>query len=664
MPASREVKERVVKLREAINRYRYLYHVKDIEEIPAEALDALKHELAVLEEQYPELVTLDSPTQRVAGKPLPGFKKIKHTAQQWSFNDAFSVEEMQAFDERVRKGIGGSAPSYVAELKIDGLKIVLTYENGMLMTAATRGDGVVGEDVTMNVRTIDSVPLTLSRPIDIVVEGEVWMSKRELAILNARRQKQGEAVFANPRNAAAGSIRQLDPRVAAERKLDTFIYDVAQSSEQIPDTQYKELQYLAELGFKVNREAREVVSIEGAIAFWKEWQSKKDKQDYLIDGVVVKVNEKKFQDMLGYTGKAPRFGIAFKFPAEQVTTVLEDIHFQVGRTGVITPVAHLRPVTVAGVVVSRATLHNEDQIQRLDVRVGDTVVIQRAGDVIPEVVQIVPELRPASAKKFVFPKKIAACGGDGSIERVPGMAAWRCVYKNSGVQIRRRFYHFVSKHAFDIDGCGPKTIDQLMDEGLVTTYADLFSLTEGDVEGLEGFAELAAKNLISGIQKAKKVSLDRLLIALSIDHVGEETARDIAAAFGTLSKIQNASVEDLMRIEGVGEIVARSLHSWFRDSENEKTVRELLEHISITKVDRVEGGVLAGKTFVITGTLGTMSREEAEALIRAAGGSATGSVSKKTSYVIVGENPGSKAEKARELGVPTLSEQEFKALIS
>ncbi len=662
MAVPKETKERLKKLREAINKYRYEYHVLDKEGIPIEALDALKHELATIEEKYPELVTSDSPTQRVAGKPLPEFKKVRHTAKQWSFNDAFDENEMRAFDERVKKGIGGT-PTYTCELKIDGLKIVLTYKKGMLVTAATRGDGEVGEDVTMNVRTIESVPLSLPEPIDLVVEGEVWLGKKEFKKINTIRVSQGEQEFANPRNAAAGSIRQLDPKVAAARKLDTFIYDIAEASVPLPRTQHDELQYLGTLGFKVNKEVVIAQTIEDVIKYWKSWHDRKDKQDYLIDGVVVKVNERAQQDILGYTGKAPRFGIAFKFPAEQVTTVLEDIVFQVGRTGVITPVAHLRPVSVGGVVVSRATLHNEDQIKRLDVRVGDTVVVQRAGDVIPEVVQVVPELRQKNAKIFVWPKRVAACGGNGAIERVSGMAAWRCVNKNSGIQLRRKFYHFVGKHAFDIEGCGPKTIDLLMDEGLLTTYADLFTLTEGDVEGLEGFAELAAKNLVEGIRARTTVSLDRFLIGLSIEHVGEETARDIAAHFGTLEAVRSATPEDLMNADGVGDVVAESIVAWFKDVENKEALALLLKEITVLRAKKKSVGPLNGKSFVVTGTLTSMSREEAEAKVRELGGTTPSSVSKKTSYVVVGDNPGSKAEKAKALGVTTLTEKEFLALL-
>jgi DNA ligase (NAD+) len=661
MPVPKEVKERAAKLRDAISKYRYEYHVLDKEGIPIEALDSLKHELAVLEEQYPELVTPDSPTQRVAGAPLPEFKKSKHEVAQWSFNDAFTEDDMRAFDDRIKKV--ASRATYVCELKIDGLKIVLTYRVGHLVTAATRGDGEVGEDVTHNVRTIASVPLTLTRPIDVIVEGEVWLGKKELARINNEREKVGEQPFANPRNAAAGSIRQLDPKIAAARKLDTFMYDVARTSEVLPKTQYEELEYLRDLGFQVNPEAVRARTMDGVIEFWKKWEGKNRNEDYLIDGVVVKVDERAYQEELGYTGKAPRFGIALKFAAEQVTTILEGIHFQVGRTGVVTPVAHLKPVSVGGVVVSRATLHNQDQIERLDVREGDTVVVQRAGDVIPEIVQVVPELRPKGAQPFVWPERVSACGGNGAIERVPGQAAWRCVDKNSGVMLRRKLYHFVGKHAFDIEGCGPKTIDLLMDEGLVSSYADLFSLTEGDLDGLPGFAELAAQNLIKGIRARKKVTLDRLLIGLSIDHVGEETARDIAQHFGNLYRLSKAKPERLMEVEGVGQVVAESVHAWFESAENQEALDELLAHITVQSTGTKVAGPFTGMSFVITGTLESMSREDAEAKIRAKGGSTPSAVSQKTTYVVVGENPGTKSDKARELGVTTLSEKEFLALL-
>ncbi|HVU75501.1 MAG TPA: NAD-dependent DNA ligase LigA, partial [Candidatus Paceibacterota bacterium] len=465
MAVPKETKAHYEKLKAAVNEYRRLYHVYDREEISQEALDSLKHELAELEETYPELVAPDSPSQRVAGEPLPQFKKVRHTVAQWSFNDAFSPDEMREFDARVKRYLRSEGitkePTYVCELKIDGLKIVLTYEKGILKTAATRGDGVVGEDVTHNVRTIESVPLSLSRPIDIVVEGEVWMSAKNLEKLNKEQEKAGKPLYANPRNVAAGSIRQLDPKIAAARSLDMFVYDVAQTSEPFPRTQAEELDYLRELGFKVNPNHVYAPTIEAVIDFWEEWSKKGRHQEYWIDGVVAKVNERDLEERLGYTGKAPRFAIAFKFPAEQVTTKVEAIVLQVGRTGVLTPVAHLTPVSVAGTTVSRATLHNEDEIERLDVRIGDTVILQKAGDVIPDIVRTLTELRTGKEKKFKWPTHVPECGGDGRIERVPGTAAWRCVDKNSFSIIRRRFYNFVGKHALDIEGCGPRTIDLL-----------------------------------------------------------------------------------------------------------------------------------------------------------------------------------------------------------
>ncbi|MEK9177132.1 MAG: NAD-dependent DNA ligase LigA [Patescibacteria group bacterium] len=667
--APRGAQERAEKLREAIRRYRFAYHVHDREEIPAEALDALKHELAVLEERYPSLVTPDSPTQRVAGKPLPGFTKVRHEVPQWSFNDVFDEAELRAFDERVQKGVrarfGADArATYTCELKIDGLKVVLTYEKGLLVRAATRGTGDVGEDVTLNLRTVDSVPLKLARPVAVIVEGEVWMGKKSLAALNKRQEASGQAPFANPRNAAAGSVRQLDPKVAASRPLDTFIYDVARASEPMPSTQKEELEYLKGLGFKVNREAKHVRDIEEVLAFWRHAQSVRDRQDYLIDGIVVKVDERKYQEALGYTGKGPRYAAAFKFPAERVTTVVENITLQVGRTGVLTPVAHLKPVSVGGVIVSRATLHNEDQINRLDVRVGDTVVIQRAGDVIPEVVQVVPELRPRGAKPYRFPKKVAECGGDGSIERVPGEAAWRCVAKNSFAQMRRRLRHFAGRSALDIEGLGQKTVDLLLEEGLVSTPADFFSLTEGDLEALPRFAELSAKNLVASIRKtARGVPLPRLLVGLSISQVGDETARDLAAHFGTLERIKTVPLPELMEVRNIGGIIARSVHEWFREPENIQALRELMKKIVVEKGKARPKGALSEKVFVLTGTLSTLSREAAEEMIRTNGGSVSASVSKKSDYVVAGKNPGSKLEKAKELGISVLDEAGFRRLL-
>ncbi len=686
---SKETIERLKKLKETVEHHRYNYHVLDKEEISIEALDSLKDELKKIEEEYPELLTADSPSQRVAGAPLPQFKKITHKVAQWSFNDAFTEEDIRAFDERVKKNlaaqlVGGDgknaaadiSPEYTCELKIDGLKIVLEYENGQLKSAATRGDGKVGEDVTMNIRTIESVPLQLREPIDIIVEGEVWLSKSQLKKINMMREKNGEALFANPRNAAAGSVRQLDPKIASERKLDMFMYDIGNigdaknSTAQTTESQFEELQYLQKLGFKVNKHFKLCKNINEVISFWKSWGDKIHSQDYQLDGVVVKVNNKKYQDMLGYTGKAPRFAIAFKFAAEQVTTIVEDIVLQIGRTGVLTPVAHLRPVTVAGSVVSRATLHNEDEIKRLDVRVGDTVVIQKAGDVIPDIVKVLTEMRTGKEKAYVFPTFVPECGGDGSIERVPGQVAYRCANKNSAAQHKRTLYHFVSKHAFDIDHLGPRNIDLLIDESLISNAADIFALKRGDLESLPRFAEKSIDNLLESIEKARKVSLARFIIGLSIPQVGEETAEDIALHFKTLDAIRSAEIADLESLDGVGPIVAESIYTWFRDKKNKKLVEDLIAQVEIQKVVRPVGvggmGSAAsvntkvfGKTFVLTGSLSGMSRDVAKKKIKELGGDVTSAVSAKTSYVVAGEEPGSKLDKANELGVTVLSEEEF-----
>ncbi|MDE2037759.1 MAG: NAD-dependent DNA ligase LigA [Patescibacteria group bacterium] len=673
--------ERLAKLKEAIERYRYEYHVLDRSSISPEALDSLKRELTEIEGRYPELVTPDSPSQRVAGAPLPGFQKVRHEVPQWSFNDAFTPEEMREFDARVKRflgqagtgpgaaGTGAPAPTYTCEHKIDGLKIVLTYERGRLVRAATRGDGTVGEDVTENVKTIESVPLALREPVDIVVEGECWMAKSTLEALNKERAAHGEEAFANPRNLAAGSIRQLDPKVAASRRLDSFIYDIARLGSGIafPPTQHEELEYLRRLGFKVNRHYKHCADIEEAIAYWREWQKKMPKEDYWADGVVVKTDERAYQLALGYTGKAPRWGIAFKFPAAQVTTVLEDVVFQVGRMGTVTPVAVLAPVSIAGSTVSRATLHNEDEIKRLDVRIGDTVVLQKAGDVIPDIVAVVPELRPAGARPFAWPSRVAACGGDGRIERVPGEAAWRCVSRDSFEQQRRKLHYFASKHCFDIDGMGPKAIDALLESGLIAGPADIFDLKKGDLMGLDRFAEKSADNLIRAIDKARTVTPARFLASLSIPQVGEETSYDLARHFKTVEAVMAASEESLMSVYGVGETVARSLAGWSADPANKKLVKGLLKRVTVAEAEPAGEGSpsaskLAGLTFVFTGTMPTLDREEAQSAVRRLGGGVSGSVSKKTSYVVAGAEAGSKLDKARALGVNVIDEKAFRAL--
>ncbi len=660
----KETIERAAKLRDTINHYRYLYHVENREDITPEALDSLKHELATIEEKYPELVTPDSPTQRVSGKALDEFKKVTHVVSQWSFNDAFDEDEIRAFGERVKKIIK-TEPEYLTELKIDGLKVVLTYEKGVLVNAATRGDGKIGEDVTHNVRTIESIPLKLQKPYSLTAEGEIFMPKKVFEALNKDRKKKGLELFANPRNVAAGSIRQLDPNITRERKLDAFVYDLARIEEiDLPHTQEDELKLLGTLGFKVNPHFQKTNSIDGVISYWKSWEKKKDKQDYLIDGVVVKVNSKKYQDELGYTGKAPRFGIAFKFAAEQVTTVVEDITLQLGRTGVLTPVAMLRPVSVAGSTVSRATLHNEDEIKRKDIRIGDTVVIQKAGDVIPEVVKPVVEMRTGKEKFFKFPTHFPLCGGDGRIERIPGQAAYRCVSKNSYEQQRRRLAHFASRNVFNIDGLGPKIITQLMSAGLVATFDDIFNLKKGDLETLERFGEKSIENLLASIEKAKDVTLARFIASLSIPQVGEETGRDLASHFEDADKFAHASQEELQAIEGVGPIVGSAIVEWFKDKENRKLFERLLSLVNIQReASSQKSSWLSGIKFVLTGTLPSISREEAKEKIRERGGEISSSVSKNTDYVVAGEDPGEKYDKAQELGVKILDQKAFLKLL-
>jgi len=665
MPLPSEIRSRAAKLREAIAKYRTLQHEKDESPITPEALDSLKYELAELERDYPELRTDDSPTQKIAGRALPGLKKVRHQVQQWSLDDAFTETDLRAFDERVRRALSKAlgrdiSPTYACELKIDGLHIVLTYEKGRLVTAATRGDGVVGEDVTHNIRTVKNVPENLSRPLDIVIEGEVYLSKKGFAKLNQDREKSGLPLFANPRNAAAGSIRQLDPEIARARPLGVELYDIDLMSEPMPETQGKELALIRELGLPASDKALCAKSIDEVLKFWEAWHGKKrDSLDYQIDGIVVKVNEREYQEALGYTGKGPRFAIALKFPAEQVTTVIEDIVLQVGRTGKITPVAQLRPALVAGSTVARATLHNEDFIKEKDIRIGDTVILQKAGDIIPEIVQVLPEFRTGKEKTWRFPKRSPLCGGDGTIERIPGEAAHRCKTRGSFTELVRKLAHFTGKSALDIDGLGPKTVTLLMEHQLAGEFDDFFELTRDELLALPGFKEKSVDNLMDAIKRAREVSLDRLLVGLSIPHVGEETAYVLATEFETLKRLQTASEDELARVNGIGGVVAHAVAEWFRDSGNMEMLARLMPHLSIQKVTKTASGKLSGQAVVVTGTLPTLSRDEAEALVRRHGGSPSGSVSKKTSFVLAGENPGSKLQKATELGIEVIDEAAF-----
>jgi DNA ligase (NAD+) len=668
-----DVKERLAALRATIAKYRTLYHEEDESPIPPEALDSLKHELAELEAAHPELKVANSPTQTISGNVRAGLKKVPHQVPQWSLDDAFTEEELRAFDDRVRrmlqKSLGSDAvPTYSCELKIDGLHIVLTYEKGKLVTAATRGNGVVGEDVTHNIRTIKSIPQTLPEPISITVEGEIYLTRSGFSKLNALREKNGEALFANPRNAAAGSIRQIDSRIAAERPLGAFLYDIDDVGildYELPESQEAELAYLMKLGFPVNTHTLTTKNVDDILAFWKEWGGKKrEKEDYQIDGIVIKVSERPYQEALGYTGKGPRFAVALKFPAEQVTTVLEDIVLQVGRTGKITPVAHLRPVQVAGTTVARATLHNEDFITEKDIRIGDTVILQKAGDIIPEIVQVLTEFRTGKEKAWKFPKRTPLCAGDGSIERIPGEAAHRCQVAGSFGQLSRTLAHFAGKHAFDIDGLGAQTVQLLMEHQLVGSFDEFFDLTRDELLALPGFKEKSVDNLLASIENAKKVPFDKFLVGLSIPQVGEETAFLLAQKFKTLSALMKATEDDLARIPGVGDVVAGAVADWFADKENGALITRLVHHLSIQPVKEApKDAPLHGLTVVVTGTLPTLSRDEAEKLVRDNGGTPGGSVSKRTAFVLAGENAGSKLAKAEELGVEVVDEDEFRKRI-
>lgn len=663
-----KAKDRAKKLREIINKYRYRYHVLDDPAVSDEVYDSLTRELKEIEAKFPDLITPDSPTQRVAGRALAKFEKINHQVPQWSFNDAFQAEEIREFDERLKRLLKRELEKdveidYTAELKIDGLHIVFSYEKGLLKTAATRGDGKIGEDVTQNIRTIASVPLRLRKEVDVIVEGEVWLDRKVFETLNKDREKKGEALFANPRNAAAGAVRQLDPKIAAARRLDCFIYDLSWANFPLPQTQNRELELLKNLGFRVNRYYQYCRDIEEVIKFWEEWQQKKNSQPYWIDGIVAKVNRRDWQDKLGYTGKAPRWALAGKFPALRATTLVEDIQVQVGRTGALTPVAHLKPVLLAGSLVSRATLHNEDEVERLDVRVGDTVVVQKAGDVIPDIVEVLKKLRTDKEQKFKMPKKCPICGSQ--VVRHKGEAATYCTNKKCFAQEKEKLIHFVCKKAFNIEGLGEKIVEKLMTEGLIKDSADIFNLTLDDLKPLERFAEKSAQNLVSAIEASKNITLAKFIYALGIRHVGEETALLLANYFGDLKKLEEASLEGLKEVREVGEVVAESVYKFFETESYLNLIERLFRAGVRIKNQEIEvkNKNFSGKSFVLTGALKSLTRDEIKDRIRELGGDISSVVSKKTDYVVVGKEPGSKYTKAQKLGIKILNEEEFLDLL-
>ncbi len=655
----KQARQRVEKLKKAIDRHRYLYHVLDKQEISDAALDSLKKELADLENQFPDLITSDSPTQRVGGQPLKKFKKVKHPFVMLSFNDAFSEEEMKEWLERISKILSPKERKeidFYCELKIDGLAIELIYKKGFLKIGSTRGNGKIGEDVTQNLKTVEAIPLRLKKEEDVIVRGEVFISKKEF--------EKFKKEYANPRNLAAGSLRQLDPKITASRNLDSFIYDLIDDSVS---THQKKHEILKSLGFKTDNYAKFCKNLEEVFKFHKHIYSIREKIPYEVDGIVVNVNSNRLFNKLGVVGKAPRGGIAYKFPAIQKTTVIEDIRVQIGRTGALTPVAHLRPVNVGGATISRATLHNEDEIKRLGVKIGDTVVIERAGDVIPDIVKVLPELRTGREEDFKMPKRCPICGGE--TIRKKGEAVARCKNNNCFAQRKELFNHFVSRKAFDIDGLGPKIIDQLMDQGLVSDPADIFTLEKGELLELERFAEKSADNLIKAIGSQKEITADRFLYALGIRNVGEETAIDLINRFSNnsgwkiIDNIKKASLKDLEEIQDVGPVVARSIYDWFRDDNNLKYL-DKLKSVEI-KIEgyKQKSMKLKNKVFVLTGSLESMTRDDAKDRIRKLGGNTSSSVSRETDYVVVGSDPGSKYKKAKSLGVRVLSEKQFLSLL-
>jgi len=664
-------RQRIEKLKKAINYHRYLYHVLNRQEISDAALDSLKHELYQLEEHYPEFITPDSPTQRVAGEPLEGFVKVKHEVPMLSIEDVFSEKELLGWEGYLKRLEPSAKLEYFAELKIDGFAITLIYETGILKGGATRGDGKVGEDVTQNLKTIESIPLKLeiSRLSGwlpdklngrIEIRGEVYMAKESFEKVNQERKKKGEPLYANPRNLAAGSIRQLNPKLAASRPLEFLAYDLITDLGQ--KTHSEEHQILKALGFKTDSYAKICQNLEEAIVLWRKIAKERVILPYLIDGVVVIVNDNDLFGKLGVIGKSPRGMRAFKFFPKQATTILKDIKLQVGRTGAITPVAYLKPVEVGGVTVSRATLHNEDEIKRLGVKIGDTVIVGRAGDVIPEVIKVLPKLRTGQEKKFQMPKTCPVCGR--KLARKAKEVVWRC--ENPDCQARRRefLYHFTSKKAFNIEGLGPKIIDQLIDENLISRPPDIFELKEGDLLPLERFAEKSAQNLVKAFSNSKEITLSRFIYSLGIRHVGEETAIDSARYFGSIDELKKASREELEKIPDIGSKVSESIYNWFQQKRNQKLIDDLTKvGVKILPSEMV-GKKLQGLTFVITGTLELMSRTEAEKKIRLQGGHPLNSLSKQTDYLVVGKEPGSKLEKAKELGVEIINEKEFLNLLT
>lgn len=649
-----QIKKRIKELVKEINYHNKRYYVLDKPEISDTHYDTLYNELVKLERDYPNLIESNSPTQRVGDKVSGDFNPVVHSKRRMSLEDAFSFKEVEEFEERVKKLLKETEIEYVCELKIDGLQIVLTYQKGVLTTAATRGDGRVGEDVTHTVKTVRDIPLKLKKDLDVVVSGEIYIGKEDFERINKEQEKLNKPNYANPRNLAAGTVRQLDPKIASQRYLKSFVYDIDGDIEV--NNQAKMLDKLAELGFSVNKDNKVCKNLSEIKKFIDNWREKRSSLPYETDGVVIKINDIKQREKVGATAKSPRWAIAFKFPAEQKITKILDIIVQVGRQGTLTPVAVLEPVRLAGSTISRATLHNEDEIKRKDVRIGDTVVVQKAGDIIPEIVMVIKEERTRDSFEFKMPKQCPVCGS--KIIKLKGEVAHRCSNSNCFIIQVKKLEHFVSRKAFDIDGLGGKIVEQLYKEGLVRTPVDFFKLKESDLKPLERFADKSAENVISAIQSSKTITLDRFIYSLGILHVGDQTARDLANNLHSLNNVRNASMEKLEQVEGVGEQVAKSIYNFFKE---EKIVGKLLDvGVKVSEIEnKKRNKQLIGKTFVLTGVLASINREEAKEKIRNSGGKVSSSISKNIDYLVMGDNPGSKYSKAIELGVKIINEEEF-----
>ena len=665
-----DIVKKIEELREKIRYHNYRYYVLDDPTVSDAEYDRLMRDLIELEEKYPQYITSSSPTQRIGIEPVSGFTTVKHITSMLSLANAFSTEELQAFDQRIKKLIPQQKLEYVVELKIDGLAVALVYENGIFIRGATRGDGVNGEEITSNLRTVKSIPLKLfgeNIPPRIEVYGEVYMKKSDFKKLNEERIKKGESLFANPRNAAAGSVRQLDPRITARRHLDTFIYRATFPEGNNSNVHMEVLNYLKNIGFKVNPHIKLFQDIGEVVSYCLQWIEKKEELDYEIDGMVIKVNSLRMREELGSTTRSPRWAIAYKFPAQQVTTRVQGIIVQVGRTGALTPVAILDPVRISGSVVQRATLHNEDEIRRKDIRIGDVVLIQKAGEIIPEVVKVIKEKRTGKETEFLMPTQCPVCGA--KVFRPEGEVASRCNSLTCPAQIKERIRHFASRNAMDIEGLGPAIIDQLVEKGLIKDISDLYFLERDDLISLERMAEKSADNLLDAIEKSKKKSLPNLIYGLGIRYVGVHTAEVITRYYPTLDKFKKANLEKLIEINEIGPKIAESIILFFKEKESFAIIERLRstglnfgqEEEKIREEKEVQ--MLAGKQFVLTGTLKDFTRTQAKEIISELGGRVTGSVSKKTDYVVAGEDPGSKYQKAQELGVPIINGEEFKKII-